>query len=185
MKNTAIYVCMLLMLFTGSCEKRQPVEDYAIKHIKESLSPDEIETAFDFLGLKIERFNYYLPAKTPVTFFGQKYISGTPQGITGSSTLYPDAGLQKFTLFAYRENNSVKFAVQGGGGRVGCGTFNIEGYGATTSGWLNPKELKAGPEVPLYLFAANKNGIESFSPDDNIEELVRKYELVFVLYGDI
>ena len=39
--------------------------------------------------------------------------------------------------------------------------------------------------MPLYLFAANKNGIEGFSPDDNIEEIVKKYELVFVLYGDI
>lgn len=185
MKNIALFLFLMSLLLISSCEKNQPVADYVIKHIEEPLSPDEIETALDFLGLKMERFEYCLPAKTPVTFFGQRYINGTPQGITGSSTLYPDAGLQKFTLFVYRENNSVKFSVQGGGGRVGCGTLNVESLDAFTWGWLNTKELKSGPEVPLYLFAANKNGIEGFSPDDNIEEIVKKYELVFVLYGDI
>jgi hypothetical protein len=185
MKKIVLLSIASSLLLTGSCEKKQPVADYEIQRIKGPLSPEDIEAALDVLGMKIERFNYYLPVKTQVTFFGQEYIKGVAQSISHNSSLFLDSGLQKFMLFAYRENDSVKFSIQAGGGRVGCGSLNIKDFGASTQGLMNQKELKSGPEIPLYLFAANKNGIESFSPDDTIEKLVKKYELAFVIYADI
>jgi hypothetical protein len=185
MKKIKLFLFAIILLLTASCEKKSPVADYSLKHIKEPLSANEIELAFDSLGLKIERFEYFLPAKTQIAFFSQEYINGQSQNISHNSSLYLEKGKQEIIIFVYYENDSIQYSVQAGGGRVGCGSLNTKGFGGSTQGVLNYKELKSGPEIPLYIFAANKNSIESFSADDNIDDIVKKYELAFVLYADV
>jgi hypothetical protein len=185
MKNIMLYLLIISLPLIGSCQKKQPLEDYEIQRLKESLSLDEIETSLDLLGLDIERFDYYLPHKSKLSFYSQKYINGVAQNITNQSSLYPDPGMQRILIFAKKENNIVSFYAQAGGGRVGCGRLDFTGFDSTTQGPLNVKEINTGPEVPLYVFAANESGIESFSFDDNIDQIVEKYQLVFVLYADV
>lgn len=179
----ALLVIMLCLV--SSCKEEKSPAYYVIHHVEEPLSSDEVSSAFDFLGLKMERFECYFPDKRQVTFFGQKFMNGAAQSISGEATLYLDPGLQQFILFVHRENDSVSFGVKAGSGRVGCGRPDLEGFGGSTQGWLYPKELKSGPEVPLYLFAANKNSTQGFSSDEEIEEILKKYDLAFVLYADI
>ena len=111
MKKTILLIFIISLFFICSCRKAEPDSDYAIQYVKEPLSSDDIETVFDFLGLKIERFSYNLPEKTHVSFFTQKYINGVPQPITHSSILILDPGKNDMMLFIYCQNNSISFSV--------------------------------------------------------------------------
>ena len=134
MQKIILSLFVIILLLITSCEKKSPVADYSLKHIKEPLSANEIELAFDYLGLKIERFEYFLPVKTQVAFFSQEYLNGQAQNISNNSSLYLEKGKQEIILFVYRDNDSIKYSVQAEGGRVGCGSVNIKGFGGSTQG---------------------------------------------------
>ncbi len=55
---------------------------------------------------------------------------------------------------------------------------------ARTWGRLNAGPLEKGRPVPFYLFAANLNGITSFSPDRPIDELTGSNALALVFFAE-
>ena len=185
MNKAACALVILLCLVTVSCEKKEPLSDYEIQCIREPLSLVEIETSLDLLGLDVKRFDYYLPVRSKMNLFSQEYISGMAQDIKRQSSLYVDKGKQRLIIFAKRDENSVSFSAQSRGGRVSCGQFDFTGLDSTTQGDLRVEKIAKGSQVPLYLFAANEGGITGFSANDNIDDIIEKYQIVFVLYASI
>ncbi|GAH25077.1 unnamed protein product, partial [marine sediment metagenome] len=104
------------------------VEDYSIEKVDHSLSDREIESCFEVLGLRFERFRCMVPERSGLNFSSQQYIKGRARRGEASGTIYVDKGLQELTLFMKQESDSISFSVQTPSGRVGCGSASIEDY---------------------------------------------------------
>ncbi|MHC4659670.1 MAG: hypothetical protein ACYS83_10935 [Planctomycetota bacterium] len=187
MKPLMIPLCCVAVLFLlTSCNQEPNVEDYSIEKVEHSLSDGEIESCFDVLGLRFERFKCMIPKRSGITFSSQQYIKGKKRRGESSGTIYADKGLQEFTLFIKQESDSISFSVQTGGSRSSCGSASVEDYSANTWGWIPIKKLSQTEKRPIFFYAANAGGIEGFATDRiDIESLVNKYDFAMVIYVSI
>lgn len=184
MKNiSTLAACLAILFLCISCEQEPQIDDYSIEKVNQPLSNNEMISAFNALGLTIERFNCMLPQRTGITISSEQFVDGKPYGGTTEGTIYVDKGLQKLILFKKEcEDKTVEFSLKAKSGSIGCGRASLEGYHATTYGLIDIEELTPY-EQPIYVFAANKSGIEGFSSNSvDVEELIDKYEFVMVLY---
>jgi hypothetical protein len=187
MKMVTGVALLLAICLAGAREERRAGSDqaFAFRTVQEPLSTEDIRSALDVLGLKIERFACTVPAECKIRVSLQKYIHGAAEGSWGSGTYTLRPGSHRFILFTREQNNSLTFTFEVEGGRVSWGSMDVEGYHAKTSGRLDGGPLEKGRAVPFYLFAANLNGIESFPPDRPVEELTGKYALAVVLFVEL
>jgi hypothetical protein len=176
MKPLMIFLCCFAILFLlTSCNPEPNAEDYSIEKVDHSLSDREIESCFEVLGLRFERFRCMIPKRSGLNFSSQQYIKGKARRGEASGTIYVDKGLQECTLFMKQESDSISFSVQTRSGRAGCGSASIEDYSGKTWGW-----------IPIKFYAANAGSIKGFATDRiDIEALVNKYDFAMVIYVSI
>ncbi len=180
MKNIAtLAVCLAIVSLSMSCKQ----DDYAIEKVTQPLSNDEVVSAFNALGLTIVRFDCMLPQRTGIHISSEQFVDGKPSGAKGGGTLYVDKGLQKLLLFKKeREDKTAEFSFRRRGSSIGCGQASHEGYGARAYGSIDINGLTPDKQ-PIYVYAANKDGIEGFSSDPvDVEALAAKYEFMLVIY---
>ncbi len=186
MKTVTRAILLLSVCCAGaSCQKRAGSEAWVLRSVHEPLSAEDIQSALDVLGLRIERFTCSTPAECRIRISLQKYIHGAAEGSGGDAVCTLQPSQQQLTMFAYEQNGSLTFTFQAEGSRVSPGSINLEGYHARTWGRLNSGPMEKGRPVPFYLFAANLNGIESFPPDRPVEELTGKYALAVVFFAEL
>jgi len=186
MKTITYAVLLLSVCLAGaSAEKRARSEPYVLRGVQEPLSAQDITSAFNVLGLKIERFACSIPQEGRLRISLRRYIHGAQDKVLGERTLPVYVGQQQFTLFTREEGNSLSFAFQTTSRSVSWDPVSVEGYPARTWGRLNAGSLQKGQAVPFYLFAANLNSIESFSPDRPLDELTAKYSFVVVFFAEL
>lgn len=185
MRTITCAVLLLSVCWAGaSCRKRAGSEAWVLRSVQEPLSAEDIQSALDVLGLKIVRFTCSTPAECKIRLSLQKYIHGAAEGSAGDAVCTLQPSQQQLTMFAHEQNGSLTFTFQAGGSRVSPGSISLEGYRAKTWGRLNSGPMEKGRPVPFYLFAANLNGIDGFSPDRPVEELTGKYALAVVVYAE-
>ena len=116
MKALKIWLCCVAVLFLlASCEQEPDLEDYGIEKVDHTLSDKEIESCFNVLGLRFERFRCMIPKRSAVKLTSQQYIEGEARRGTSSGTMHLDKGLHEFTLFMKEQDNSISFLVQTSG----------------------------------------------------------------------
>ena len=179
-------ICLAVVLLLISCEQEPQLEDYAVQKVDNRLSDDEVLSAFNALGLSLERFRCMFPKKAGIQVSSETFVNGQPFGGNTKGTLYVDKGLQEFILFKKEsEDNTVKFSLSYRGGTIGCGSASVKGFQSKTCGALPAKNLTQ-TQQPIFLYAANKNGIEGFSTTSvDIKTLIDKYDFVMVIYASI
>jgi hypothetical protein len=187
MKTITRVALLLVVCLAGASEEKRAGSDqaYVLRDVREPLSAEDIRSALDVLGLKVERFACTVPAECKIRVFLQKYIHGAAEGSWGNGTYTLQPGSHRLLLFTREQNNSLTFTLEVGGKSISWGTLDMEGYHAKTSGRLDGGPLEKGRPVPFYLFAANLNGIESFPPDRPVEELTGKYALAVVFFAEL
>ncbi len=187
MKMLACVMLLLAVCLTGAPQERRAGSDqaYVLRAVQEPLSAEDIRSALDVLGLKVERFACTVPAECKIRVSLQKYTHGAAEGSWGTGTFTLQPGDHRFILFTREQNNTLTFTWEVEGGRISWGSLDLEGYRAKTSGRLDSGPLEKGRTVPFYLFAANLNGIESFPPDRPVEELTGKYALAVVFLAEL
>lgn len=181
-------ICMALVFLSLSCDEvtNNQIEDYSVSKNTQSLSERDIATCFKALGLHYERFTCKFPQRTGVTVSSIEYIKGQERGGKSSGTTYVDKGKHNFIFFMKEDGDRVEFKLASPTGSVGCGSASVEGYHAKTWGWLQIKELTQEKQ-PLFLYAANNEGIQGFSTplSEDIEKVVEKYDFAVVIYASI
>jgi hypothetical protein len=186
MKTITRTILLLAVCWAGAAgQKRTSSETCVLRGASEPLSAQDIRSAFDILGLKIERFTCSVPAECKIRISLQKYIHGAAEGRWGNATYTLQPGQQQLTLFTREQDGSLTFTFEVEGGRISWDSMNMEGYRAKACGRLNAGPLEKGRAVPFYLFTANLNGIEGFSPDRPVEELTGKYALAVVFFVEL
>ncbi len=187
MRNTtAIAACLAILFCTMSCKQEPKAEDYAIEKVTQPLSNDEIVSAFNALGLTVVGFDCMLPQRTGIHISSEQFVDGKSSGPKGEGTCYVDKGLQKLILFTREcEDRTLEFSLKTEGASIGWGRVSLEGYHGTTYGSLDIDKLTSDRQ-PIYVYAANRSGVEGFSSDSvDVEELAGKYDFVMVLYVSI
>jgi hypothetical protein len=185
MKMITRAVLLLSVCLAGASEERRPgFEVYTLRGVEEPLSAADIQSAFNVLGLKIERFACTVPEESKLRISLRQYIHGAEDRALGERTIPVYPGAQRFILFTHEADDALTFTFQARGQRVSWARISLEGYPARAWGRVNGGTLEKGRAVPFYLFAANLNGIESFSPDRSVEELTGKYALAVVFFAE-
>jgi len=187
MKPLMISLCCFAILFLlTSCNQEPNVEDYSIEKVDHSLSDRDIESCFEVLGLRFERFRCMIPKRSGLNFSSQQYIKGRERRGEASGIIYVDKGLQELTLFMKQESDSISFSAQTTSGGAGCGSASIEDYSGKTWGWIPIKKLSQTEKQPIFFYAANAGSIKGFATDRiDIEALVNKYDFAMVIYVSI
>jgi len=187
MKNiTTLAVCLAMVSLSVSCKQEPQIDDYAIEEVTQPLSSDEMVSAFNALGLTVVRLDCMFPQRAGIHISSEQFVDGKPVGAKTGGTLYADKGLQRLFLFKKeREDRTVEFSLKVGGASVGCGSATLEGHGARTYGTIDVKRLTPDKQ-PIYVYAANKSGIEGFSSDSvDVQALAAKYDFMLVVYMSI
>jgi hypothetical protein len=180
-------LCLLFVLLSESCKQKQEsqVADYTVSKIEQPLSDKDIASCFKALDLHFERFACVFPERTRVTFSSIEYIKGQERGGKSTGTTYVDKGQQNFILFLKEDSDQIEFTLASSTGSVGCGRASVAGYHSKTWGWLPVKKLTQDKQ-PVFLYAANNEGISGFStPLKDIEAEIAKYDFVMVIYASI
>ncbi len=188
MRRFSIICIVALVCLSLSCDKSPNVqlEDYEISENKLPLSEKDIQACFSAMGLRYTRFSCMFPKRTGLTLSSIQYVNGQEHGGKSSVTTYIDKGKQDFILFMKVEGDQVKFTLASGPVSVGCGSASTESDHASSWGWLQPKEITQDKQ-PVFMYAANSEGIEGFSTPltEDIETVVAKYDFAMVIYAAI
>jgi hypothetical protein len=187
MKNTTtLAVCFTILFLSISCKQKPQIDDYAIEKVNQPLSNDEVVSAFSTLGLSIVRLNCMLPQKTAIHISSEQFVDGKPHGGNTEGTLYLEKGLQKLILFKKEHaDKTVEFSLNAKSGSIGCGRAILEVHGARAYGSIDINRLTPDKQ-PIYVYAANKGGVEGFSSGSvDIEALAAKYDFMLVVYMSI
>jgi hypothetical protein len=97
-----------------------------LRGVQEPLSAQDIQSAFDMLGLKIERFASTVPEESGSGFLRQ-HIHGAEDKLLAERTISVYPGVQKLTLFTREGNDVLAFTFQAGGQHVGLDSIRLEG----------------------------------------------------------
>lgn len=183
--STLITVCLSVGLFSLT-SAQEKANSYSLVNLMTPLTSDELRAALDYLGLKLERFSYEIPYKHHIDFSVQQFVNGKRRDALGSGgTLALEAGQHTLILLVYQMENKVEFAIQSEGIRYSIGTVSRKGYNAITMGKLTPAQLAMGQKVPFFVVAANHQSITSFGPNETLDNIVPKYELVIAVLAEL
>jgi hypothetical protein len=178
--GTAI-ISLALMLLATSCEHKPQVEDYAVQTVHQSLSNDEILSAFSALGLTLERFTCMFPDRTTIRISTETFVNSQPAGGSSEGTLTVNGGLQELILFIIEsEDGTVKFSLKSSTGSISCGSASVKNYHGRTGSAVPIEELTQTPQ-PIFLYAANEDGVEGLSSDADMDRVLDIYDFVMVI----
>jgi TonB family protein len=155
---------------------------YPIKMVAGHLEVEDIESAFDYLGLKVKRLKFELPYKCRIQLGFDRYDEGKlVQTSFGSGSQEP-AGKGSMTLYIHQKDTSVQFTARIGNGSIKFAPFSINGLNAQIE--FPPENLRLMERIknPLYIYAADSHLTGSLDRNAKVADLASKYKLVYVLY---
>lgn len=178
---------MIFLLFGFlSLSSAQEEVNYPLTHDTTSLTSDEFRAALDYLGLQLERFTYEVPYKHQIRFTLQQFFRGRRQYAQECEPTFSlEAGRHVLTLFIHQENDTIDFAVLSEHIRNDVGSVSTNDCDAVTWSQLANVQLIEGEKVPIFVLAANPEGITGFRPDEPLEIIVTNYKLVVVVLAEL
>ena len=157
---------------------------YLVKSVEGPLSTKEMESIFDLLGVQVARYSYELPYKHRIRWRVEKYVSGKIVDSARVARSSLPAGKHQPLLFVQTKDREITFKVRVGSGTIGFAPFEVKNTASTWASMPNAR-LSKNARTPLFVFAANAHSISGIHPDERIEDIVLKYELVLVFSAEL
>jgi hypothetical protein len=149
------------------------------------MSPEEIESSLTALGLVVTRLSYQAPDPHHLIFRVDEYRDGEEHIDEDVASISVGVGEVTILVFMRREGSSVNFSMQVGGSRVGGSDFSLEGFSGSTWSALDSGPLHPGARVPIFAFAMDEGGIQGFSADTPVQEIVQSHDLTLMVTAEL
>ncbi len=181
------FLCVGFFLTVFGNKISTATSTYSFSHLETSLTPEEFQSALRALGLTVEKYNYNIPRRHTIHFTVQQFINGEPKPVRGvsSSSSSSQGGQHTLMVFMNQKEEEVRFSFGIDGSLMGFKRVSTEGYHAYTASFLRTQGMKAGERIPLFAFVANKNNIMGFGPDEPLQDIIAKYELVAIAFAEL
>ena len=162
--------------------------EFPLNQANGPLTNEDIVSALNYLGIQTCRFSYEIPFKHRVSYSLERYTDGKRANFENTGYGATQPGKCNITLFKYIKEDSVLFTlrlVTGGFNRV----FNFSRYslaGYPSSSWIPFPNLhiQSGKKVPICAYVLSQGAL-SVKPDEPLESIISKNNLVFVVSAEL
>jgi hypothetical protein len=188
-RGSLIIAGFALFLFMTSAKATEMTMSTPIDPIEGTISNQDIEDVFSYLGIDISKFQYSIPYPYCIKWGVITYINGKEEASNYSGRFSsPGNKLTTLTLISQRDRDSLKFfarhRTEDSAGGLSLSAAALAG-GAGTWSHLANQRLGKGHRTPLFVFAQDRGGVRGINPTDSLEDIIAKYERVIVVFAEL
>jgi TonB family protein len=159
---------------------------FPAKFVTNPLTIDDIQSAFELLGLNVDRFSYEAPVRHELSLHYEVYRNGKLVDKIRGGSMGQAAGRIGVTLYTQQTDSTVRFTTKTVRGKSSGSTSSapIRTKGLIAKMYVQPEKftLVEGAENPYFIFVADSQSVSGNGIAEDVRQLALKYDLVVALY---